>query len=111
MTSCIFHVRLNRTPTPESRSMPWQKYMFALYSAGTLILIRSVFRILEFAAGSGGALQNSEAYMYVFDAVLMLGVMVGFNVVHPGAIIGRRAQNQSVPLSDRENDALYEGRK
>ena len=33
----------------------------------------------------------------------MLGVMVGFNVVHPGAIIGRMAQKEGILLSDRES--------
>ena len=27
-----------------------------------------------------------EWYLYVFDALLMLGVMVAFNVLHPGRL-------------------------
>lgn len=43
---------------------------------------------------------SSEVYIYVFDAVLMVGVMVVFNVVHPGEIIGRRGDLKgAVPLA------------
>ncbi|TVY59422.1 Protein RTA1 [Lachnellula cervina] len=103
ITSSIFHKRLARSPTQESVIVPWQKYMFALYSASILILIRSVFRVIEFAAGTTGPIASSEVYLYVFDAVLMLGVMTGFNIVHPGAIIGRKAQKDSILLSGRES--------
>ncbi|TVY33551.1 Protein RTA1 [Lachnellula subtilissima] len=103
ITSSIFHKRLAGSPTQESLVVPRQKYMFALYFASLLILIRSVFRVLEFAGGNTGPLESSEVYLYVFDAILMLGVMVGFNIVHPGAIIGRKAQKDSILLSDRES--------
>jgi hypothetical protein len=113
VTSGLFHKRIVQSATPESLSVPWQKYMFALYSASLLILIRSVFRVIEFTGGNTGVLASNEVFLYVFDAVLMLGVMVGFNVVHPGAIIGRKAQNDGIILSDRESamDGLRSERK
>ncbi|TVY44306.1 Protein RTA1 [Lachnellula occidentalis] len=103
ITSGIFHKRIARLPTQESLVVPWQKYMFALYSASLLILIRSVFRVVEFVGGNNGPISHSEAYLYIFDALFMLGVMIGFNVVHPGAIIGRKAQKDSMELSGRES--------
>ncbi|PVH76164.1 RTA1-domain-containing protein [Cadophora sp. DSE1049] len=98
-TSILFHRRLALSPTTASRRAPWQKYLWALYAASLLIFIRSIFRIFEFAGGHDGTLMSSEVYIYVFDAVLMLGVMVAFNVVHPGEIIGRRGDLKgAVPL-------------
>jgi len=113
ITSGIFHTRIVRSPTHESMAVPWQKYMFALYAASFFILIRSIFRVIEFTGGNTGVLESNEVFLYVFDAVLMLGVMVGFNVVHPGAIIGRKAQNDGIILSDRESamDGLRSERK
>ncbi|KAK0103738.1 hypothetical protein ONS95_005744 [Cadophora gregata] len=100
-TSIIFHLRLRRSPTSASLRAPWQKYLWALYAASLLIFIRSIFRIFEFAGGHDGTLMSSEVYIYVFDAVLMLGVMVAFNVVHPGEIIGRRGDLKGgVPLEE-----------
>lgn len=48
---------------------------------------------------------STEVYMYIFDAVLMFGVMVAFNVVHPGQIIGRKGDfsKGSMPLSGLES--------
>jgi hypothetical protein len=104
VTSGLFHQRIVRSPTAESVSVPWQKYMYALYGASGLILVRSVFRIIEFTGGNDGTLASHEIYLYIFDGVLMLGVLVLFNLVHPGDIIGRRAQRDGIILSDRESD-------
>lgn len=89
VTSAVFHQRLAVNPTAVSIMAPWQKYMFALYAVSALILVRSIFRIAEFAEGQGGALQKSEVYLYVFDAILMLLVMVVLSLIHPGDLIGR----------------------
>jgi len=113
ITSGLFHQRITRSPTAASSAVPWQKYMYALYAASGLILIRSVFRVVEFTGGNNGTLASHEIYLYLFDGVLMLGVLVGFNIVHPGDIIGRKAQNGGVILSDMESDGegLRSGRK
>ncbi|KAH7346830.1 RTA1 like protein-domain-containing protein [Rhexocercosporidium sp. MPI-PUGE-AT-0058] len=104
ITSVIFHRRMVRSPTSSSLRAPWQKYLYALYGASLLILVRSLFRIFEFAGGHNGKLMSSEVYIYVFDAVLMWGVMVVFNGVHPGEIIGRRGDLKgAVPLGGLES--------
>lgn len=106
----LVHFRLSRNPTQASSQTSWTKHMYMLYIAGILILIRSLFRVAEFAGGHNGTLQSHEIYLYIFDSVLMLGVMVAFNVVHPGSIIGRKAQSEGFVLSGREtsSEGLYE---
>jgi hypothetical protein len=101
VTSVIFDRRLRRTPTPTSMAVSWQKYMRTLYISSVCILVRSVFRVVEFSGGSDGPLMRSEVYLYVFDAVLMLAVLVNLNIVHPGDILGRKAQD-SMMLSERD---------
>ncbi|CZS92933.1 related to RTM1 protein [Rhynchosporium agropyri] len=86
VTASIFHIRLQKVPTTISHSVPWRKHLWALYISSALILIRSIFRVVEFVQGNSGYLFSHEAFMYVFDALLMLGVLVLFNVVHPGEI-------------------------
>lgn len=61
--------------------------MWVLYGTSVLIMIRSVFRVAEYVMGSDGPLLATEAYLYVFDAALMLLVAAAFNVYHPGKII------------------------
>ncbi|KAH7378001.1 RTA1 like protein-domain-containing protein [Cadophora sp. MPI-SDFR-AT-0126] len=84
----IFHTRLRKSPTATSLSIPWQKHLWALYISSALILIRSIFRVVEFLQGNAGYLFSHEAFMYAFDAILMFGVLVLFCWLHPGEIRG-----------------------
>jgi len=89
VTAGIFHYRIARNPTPASVRNNWKKYIFALYAASVLILIRSAFRVVEFSMGNDGVPMRNEVFLYIFDASLMLPVMVIFNLAHPGHIMGR----------------------
>ena len=101
VTGGIFHFRIARSPTPASTYNNWKPYMYTLYTASTLILIRSVFRVIEFSGGNDGVLLRDEVFLYLFDAVLMTGVMVVFNVVHPGMIIGRKAHGGAIRMTSQ----------
>jgi magnesium-transporting ATPase (P-type) len=97
ITSVIFHVRIRSRPTQqtiESRQdhslcivRSWESVLWGLYIASILILIRSVFRLIEYAQGNDGYLISHEAFMYVFDATLMFFAMVAMNVLHPSVIL------------------------
>jgi len=96
----VFHRRLTRSPTAESlpeAGLPWQKNLKLLYATSTLIMIRSVFRVIEYSMGNDGFLLRTEVFLYIFDSLLMFGVMVLFNIFHPGSIIkGRKGSNEDV---------------
>ncbi|KAF7555352.1 hypothetical protein G7Z17_g2221 [Cylindrodendrum hubeiense] len=85
----IFHRRINREPTPRSLSIsaPWRRLLTVLYTTSLFILIRSVFRMIEYVMGHDGELQSKEVYIYVFDAMLMTLVAIIFNVFHPSKTI------------------------
>jgi len=102
-TGGIFHFRIIRSPTTASIEITWQKYMYALYGSSILILIRSVFRVIEFSGGNDDILMRSEIFLYSFDSILMLGVEVFFNLVYPGQIIGPKSLGQIVTLDSIEN--------
>jgi hypothetical protein len=89
IVSALFHLRMRAAPSLVSQTVnvPWQQYLFVLYAASFLIMIRSVFRIAEYVMGQDGALLTHEVYLYVFDAGLMFLAMVLFNVRHPSNII------------------------
>ncbi|KAF5012663.1 hypothetical protein FDECE_1294 [Fusarium decemcellulare] len=61
----IFHHRIWRQPTKTSQetTLPWNQYILVLYFTSVLTMIRSIFRIAEFAAGQTSVLQTSEAYL------------------------------------------------
>jgi hypothetical protein len=66
--------------------MPWKRHLFNLYIASALIMVRSIFRVVEYIGGNAGYLLSHEVYLYVFDAMLMFFVMVEFNWVHPSQV-------------------------
>ena len=101
ITGGIFHFRIARSRTPASTYNNWKPYMYTLYAASVLILIRSVFRVIEFSGGNDGVLLRNEVFLYIFDAVLMSGVMVAFNVIHPGAIIGKKTRGDAFRMTER----------
>lgn len=88
ITSIVFHVKhvKNGSRVLQQRQVPWKKHQTALYIGSLLIFVRSIFRYIEYNQGSSGTLLQHEFYSYVFDAALMLLVMVAFNVVHPAEI-------------------------
>lgn len=86
VAAVIFHIRITRNPTNQSREVEWKRHIHTLYAASVLILVRSIFRVAEYAQGDSGYLLGHEIFLYIFDAVLMLGVMVLFNFVHPSEI-------------------------
>jgi hypothetical protein len=67
-------------------NLPWQRHLFNLYFTSALIMIRSIFRVVEYIGGNAGYLLSHEVFLYVFDAMLMFFVMVSFNLVHPSQV-------------------------
>ncbi|MCJ1311302.1 hypothetical protein MMC25_004973 [Agyrium rufum] len=86
----VFTLRLRRQPTllstPEGSPLRWQKSMLVIGIASLLILIRSVYRMVEYGEGINGWLDRHEWTFYVFDSLLMFVVLVLFNVVHPSEV-------------------------
>jgi hypothetical protein len=50
-------------------------------------MVQSVFRAVEYLQGFDRYLLKHEMYLYIFDAVLMLLVMVIFSWCHPAEIL------------------------
>ncbi|KAJ4258838.1 hypothetical protein NW762_007925 [Fusarium torreyae] len=96
IVTCIFHYRISARPTAKSMStpVPWKMYLFILYAASGLIMIRSVFRVAEYVTGADGVLQAHEFYIYIFDGALMIITVSLFNVFHPSRIINRKVKGE-----------------
>ncbi|KAK0445455.1 RTA1 like protein-domain-containing protein [Armillaria borealis] len=82
LVSAVFHYRMRVVPIVIEKNS-WRTFMYALYAASTLIMVRSVFRVVEYAGGNDGYLMRSEVWLYIFDSVLMAGVITLFNIYHP----------------------------
>ncbi|KAF4499652.1 RTM1 [Fusarium agapanthi] len=87
ITAIAFHRAISANPTARSSSgLPWQKHMLTLYIGSFLIMVRSLFRAIEYLQGFDGYVLRHEAFLYIFDACLMFSVMVLFNWFHPSEI-------------------------
>jgi hypothetical protein len=85
VTAIIFNRRIRHSPTAESSSslIPWQKSMRMLYITSALIMVRSLFRVVEYAMGNDGYPLSHEWTLYIFDSVLMFAVMVVYYLWYP----------------------------
>ncbi|MCJ1404918.1 hypothetical protein MMC11_008144 [Xylographa trunciseda] len=100
--AAVFDVRMRRAARSSSSSssssnnnnsssggecgLDWRADLRALYLGSGLVFVRSVFRLVEYAQGNAGWLMEREWTFYVFDAVLMVAVMVLFNGLHPSRV-------------------------
>ncbi|KAF2170388.1 hypothetical protein M409DRAFT_64148 [Zasmidium cellare ATCC 36951] len=54
-----------------------------IYVCTLVVLIRVVVRLIEYSVGEDAYLMTNEWVIYVFDALLMLVVMIAFAIIHP----------------------------
>lgn len=88
VVAASFDRTIRRHPTTLSRSalFPWYKHLATLYAASALIMVRNIVRLVEYVQGNDGYVLGHEVFLYVFDALLMSGVVGGFNVIHPSEV-------------------------
>ncbi|PTD12548.1 hypothetical protein HYE67_008136 [Fusarium culmorum] len=82
-----FRVHLRQSHTPVE--IRWEAYLNMLYVTSALILVRNIFRVVEFVMDKEGYLQQKEWPTFVFDSVLMFLVMVAFYIWYPGNLSSR----------------------
>ncbi|CAG7940071.1 unnamed protein product [Penicillium salamii] len=109
VVSAIFHWRVKKRSdysnlsgaslTTTSRNsktkMTWESIMWALYIACLLILVRSIFRVVEFVEGNDGFIMRREYLLYIFDACLMMLTGVVLGICHPGSILTQERKRDS----------------
>lgn len=105
VTSALFHRKMTAYPTGASFStkISWRRHIFTLYAVSILVMLRSIFRVIEYVQGSEGELLRHEAYLFTFDAVPMWILMVILNVVHPGEISEALLVSEVKSRDDGEN--------
>lgn len=105
IASFDFSVRMDRKArdTPHSAaSGDWKKVLWMLYSVSSLILLRCIFRVIEYAMGNASYLIAHEWTLYVFDAVPMFVVLVLLLVLQPTKYVPKENKKLSVSSGDTE---------
>ena len=57
-----------------------------LYAVSALIMVRSLFRVVEYTMGYNGYPLTHEWTLYIFDSMLMFAVTVIFYVRYPSKL-------------------------
>lgn len=85
--------------------VPWQQTLNMLYVTSAFIMIRNIFRVVEYVMGNDGYLLSVEWAVYVFDAALMSLTMAWFLWRYPNkvkqALVSQGqvdVEQQSVPI-------------
>ncbi|PWY78445.1 hypothetical protein BO94DRAFT_558759 [Aspergillus sclerotioniger CBS 115572] len=88
VTAMMFQIRLQRRPTPGAVDgrINWRGHLHLLYSVSLLIMVRSLFRVVEYVLGDTGYPLTHEWTLYTFDALLMALAMVAWLVWYPGKL-------------------------
>lgn len=86
-SAMIFHSRFAKDPAASRNSqVPWKSSLFMLYSTSAMVMLRNIFRVIEYAMGSDGYLFTVEWGVYVFDASLMTILMAVFFWWYPAQL-------------------------
>ncbi|KAJ3101319.1 hypothetical protein HK100_004558 [Physocladia obscura] len=83
ITASAFYYRASQ----DNKGMGWRIIFIVLFASATLVLIRSVFRVIEFSSGYSGPIVKDENYMYAFDFGLIAIAIILFNFFHPARYI------------------------
>ncbi|MCJ1388816.1 hypothetical protein MMC18_001666 [Xylographa bjoerkii] len=89
MMCCLsFNIRFRAhiAKTGATSDIPWQSCLNMLYSTSLAVLVRNIYRVIEFIMGQDGYLLSNEWPTYVFDGALMLLVMIGFFIWYPSQL-------------------------
>lgn len=91
ITSLVCHRRLACASnlTASQDIIQWRRHLYVLYITSIIILVRSVFRVIEYVQGRDGYLISHEIFIYVFDALLMATVMLVFFIWYIGDLVVR----------------------
>ena len=109
ISAIVFERRIRREPTPESLlpGIPWKKALYMLYAVSALIMVRSIFRIIEYVLGNEGYPMQHEWTLYVFDSVPMAVVMVIYFTWYPSDIKAKIDVEGSMPLAHVYQQVWY----
>lgn len=82
----------------------WRQLLYVIYFSSLLVLIRQIYRVIEFAQGFTGYLAVHEIYFYIFDTLLIFMAGAIFIVYFPGN--GYLPPNRNDTFASMEGDEL-----
>ncbi|KAL5592438.1 hypothetical protein FOBRF1_013464 [Fusarium oxysporum] len=88
----------NRIPLHSKHS--WRSLLLLLMVAAVIVILRCLFRAVEFGQGEDGYLMAHEIFMYLADTAPMFAVQIMFHWIHAGDVIPPGATSKVLSQSD-----------
>ncbi|KAM0417355.1 hypothetical protein ACHAPT_012671 [Fusarium lateritium] len=103
----VFHLRYRAhlTDTYAVSHVPWKSCLHMLYWTSIMVLVRNIFRVAEYIMDKEGYLQQKEWPTFVFDSVLMLGVMIAFYIWYPSKLEPKSRESMVELMSNEGGDS------
>ena len=89
------------------RAVAW--YFRGLYVATIALWVRSLVRAIEFAQPVDGPIISNEWFIYVFDALPMLMILVLLLLPHAGWRVSNEASKERLPVAKEDRHGLEIG--
>jgi hypothetical protein len=90
--SLIFWKRMHASSKsfsiPQYSQYSWLALLKLLLCAAVIVILRCIFRVIEFSQGHDGYLGSHEVYMYLFDTAPMFAVQIMFHLVYAADVFG-----------------------
>lgn len=94
-------------PSTFETKLTWESLMWGLYIACLLILVRSIFRVVEFVEGNDGFIMRTEYLLYIFDACLMALTGIVLSGLFPGFLLrGDKVERSSISQSASSGESI-----
>ena len=77
-------------PTPFPKTTKFKLFVIAIIVADLTIIVRSIYRVIEFSLGWTGYLNRQEPFFYVFDTAFMIICIFIWIIGHPGITLGTK---------------------
>ncbi|OAA75984.1 RTA1 like protein [Akanthomyces lecanii RCEF 1005] len=101
VVSLSFHLRFARKGLVNCYlDIPWSSVLVMLYATSGLVMLRNIFRVVEYAMGQDGYLLSTEWCVYVFDGVLMFLAVALFATRYPNRLYPRDRADTAMELID-----------
>ncbi|OAR01179.1 hypothetical protein LLEC1_03860 [Akanthomyces lecanii] len=107
-----FHSRFTRNGLVNCYlDIPWNSVLVMLYATSGLVMLRNIFRVVEYAMGQDGYLLSNEWCVYVFDGVPMFLAVVLFAARYPNRLYPRKRVDAAMELLDSVEQRKERDRK
>lgn len=88
-------------PSGSLRQKGWRQFLYVIYLSSSLVLLRQIYRVIEFSQGFTGYLAVHEAYFYVFDTIPIFVSATIYVIFFPGN--GYLPNNQNDTYGNMQN--------